>query len=45
MAPSVASTSADHPHPAAPRAAEAPAPDLSAAVARAVGAAGGIASA
>lgn len=37
-----ASTSAETPHPAAPRAAEAPAPDLSAAVARAVEAAGGI---
>ncbi|MEU4764640.1 serine hydrolase [Actinosynnema sp. NPDC023794] len=37
-----ASTSAETPHPAAPRAAEAPAPDLSAAVARAVEAAGGV---
>ena len=37
-----ASTSAETPHPAAPRAAEAPAPDLSAAVARAVEAARGV---
>ncbi|OKI33405.1 hypothetical protein A6A25_06475 [Saccharothrix sp. CB00851] len=40
--PSAAGTSAETPHPAAPRTAEAPAPDLSAAVARAVEAAGGV---
>ncbi|MFJ6674318.1 hypothetical protein ACIQMJ_24700 [Actinosynnema sp. NPDC091369] len=39
---STATTPADTPRPAAPRSAEAPAPDLSAAVARAVGAAGDI---